>query len=171
MINYPDQNLWLLHYRSIYVVPTRVCSFKHSFIELINPSKQCNMPFPETPLVSQSIVLLCFCISLSETCTLSFFYVCTLSQLTAWMKLYGGFLVSPMEPCSRMHVCFSIWMLMQMTSHLCLLVLSSLAASYQLGESTYLLLWVSPTTKCLLPLNIMHGVNRMIHGWWETQLS
>ncbi|XP_044053215.1 titin [Siniperca chuatsi] len=49
------------------------------------------------------------------------------------MKLYGGFLVPPEGLCSRMHVCVSIWTLPQMTSHLCLLILSSLAASSQLG--------------------------------------
>ncbi|XP_050931101.1 hemicentin-2 [Lates calcarifer] len=56
-----------------------------------------------------------------------------LSQLTPWMRLYGGFLTTPRELCSRMHVCVSIWTLPQMTSHLCLLILSSLAVSSQLG--------------------------------------
>ncbi|XP_056233073.1 uncharacterized protein LOC130170016 [Seriola aureovittata] len=49
------------------------------------------------------------------------------------MKLYGGFLMPPRELCSRMHVGISIWMLPQMTSRLCLLILSSLAVSSQLG--------------------------------------
>ncbi|XP_019127342.2 uncharacterized protein LOC109141459 [Larimichthys crocea] len=49
------------------------------------------------------------------------------------MKPYGGFLMLPRELCSRMHVCVSIWTLPQMTSHLCLLILSSLAVSSQLG--------------------------------------
>ncbi|XP_042277842.1 roundabout homolog 3 [Thunnus maccoyii] len=49
------------------------------------------------------------------------------------MKQLGGFLTPPGELCSRMHVCVSIWMLPQMTSHLCLLILSSLAVSSHLG--------------------------------------
>ncbi|XP_063753867.1 mucin-2 [Eleginops maclovinus] len=38
-----------------------------------------------------------------------------------------------MELCSRMRICVSIWTLPQMTSHLCLLILSSLAVSSELG--------------------------------------
>lgn len=53
------------------------------------------------------------------------------------MKLCGGFLVPPTELCSRMTVCTSMWILPQMTPHLCLLILSSLAVSSQLGESTW----------------------------------
>ncbi|XP_078026694.1 uncharacterized protein LOC117252596 [Epinephelus lanceolatus] len=50
------------------------------------------------------------------------------------MKLCGGVrLVPPRELCSRMHVYVSIWTLLQMTSHLCLLILSSLAVSSKLG--------------------------------------
>ncbi|XP_035513860.1 roundabout homolog 3-like, partial [Morone saxatilis] len=48
------------------------------------------------------------------------------------MKLYGGFLMPPRELCCRMHACVSIWMLPQMISHLCFLILSSLAVSSQL---------------------------------------
>ncbi|XP_068994405.1 uncharacterized protein [Embiotoca jacksoni] len=49
------------------------------------------------------------------------------------MKLHVGFLAPLREVCSRMQVCVSICLLPQMTSHLSLLILSSLAASSQLG--------------------------------------
>ncbi|XP_063344925.1 cell adhesion molecule DSCAML1-like [Pelmatolapia mariae] len=49
------------------------------------------------------------------------------------MKLQAGLLVAPMELGSRMQVCVSICLLPQMTSHLCLLILSGLAVSSQLG--------------------------------------
>ncbi|TNN60187.1 Hemicentin-1 [Liparis tanakae] len=51
-------------------------------------------------------------------------------RLTPWRKLCGGFLG---ELRSRMHVCVSIWTPPQMTSHLCLLILSSLAVSSELS--------------------------------------
>ncbi|KAI9513777.1 hypothetical protein NQZ68_039441 [Dissostichus eleginoides] len=49
------------------------------------------------------------------------------------MKLCGGFLMPLREICSRMQICVSIWTLPQMTSHLCLLILSSFAVSSELG--------------------------------------
>ncbi|XP_028269789.1 protein sax-3-like [Parambassis ranga] len=52
-------------------------------------------------------------------------------RLTPWMKLHAGLPLR--ELCSRMHVCVSIGLLPQMTSHLCLLILSGLAVSSQLG--------------------------------------
>nr|XP_020453890.1 uncharacterized protein LOC109959113 isoform X2 [Monopterus albus] len=51
--------------------------------------------------------------------------------VTPWVKLYGGFLMPQWEPCSRMHA--TIWTFPQMPSHLCFLILSSLAISSQLG--------------------------------------
>ncbi|KAA8592567.1 hypothetical protein FQN60_018022 [Etheostoma spectabile] len=49
------------------------------------------------------------------------------------MVLYGGFFMPLWELCSRMYVCVSIWRLPQMTSHLCILILSCLAVSSQMG--------------------------------------
>ncbi|XP_068166222.1 contactin-5-like [Antennarius striatus] len=51
------------------------------------------------------------------------------------MKLFGHFLSVWLskEHCSRIRICVSIWLLRQMTSHLFLLILSSLAVSLQLG--------------------------------------
>ncbi|XP_030271966.1 hemicentin-2 isoform X1 [Sparus aurata] len=49
------------------------------------------------------------------------------------MKLCGGFLIHPRELCNRMHISVSTWMLPQMTSQLCILILSNLAVSSQLG--------------------------------------
>lgn len=53
------------------------------------------------------------------------------------MKLQDGLRVAPMELGNRMQVCVSICLLPQMTSHLCLLILSGLAVSSQFGESIY----------------------------------